>query len=358
MKISVLILLWAFPTVLVAIPAGYVEWPVTAGGNGNLYKHFSVSTSGNNAKVLAAAEVVCGINGHLPFIESSAENNYVFAQSGGGDFLGASRTASTYWEWFDGSSITTFYWNGAEPCCDSSPAYCLQYAGLTTAGGWNDLPCESAYREYTVEVDLPPPEAVEVGSCQTGITDTYDFSTCEYPIRDPILDCEDDKTCIEGVLASSSLTEAEKDDIRTCWTRTYGQKPAGGCVYGTWSTAYKECICVVAAGGNGYCKDSYGKCSSYKTPINDFLGPRYYPCPESLPNSNQCRELESLAICNSVEVPVCHETSGYYETKCLTLSEAQNHRITHPNDNCGCCSLSQENPRPTSLKAKCAKHYA
>ncbi|HEV2434524.1 MAG TPA: hypothetical protein VG077_00865, partial [Verrucomicrobiae bacterium] len=152
---------------------GYVQWPLSAGGNGHWYKAVTNSTS-NPLDWVEADQIAHNEGGYLATITSQAENNFVFSliaspnffegngNNGSGPALGGFCTNSaqikTAWAWETGEAWNYTDWYTGQP--DFPNETNLQYfSGVNglVAQTWNNLgPTDRNLGGYVIERDSLP----------------------------------------------------------------------------------------------------------------------------------------------------------------------------------------------------------
>ena len=153
--------------------AALVQWRVEDGGNGNYYGLTSTATNWDAAQAEAAA-----LGGNLACISTAEENAFVAsllpASAGGPNtaaWIGLFRTASSPWQWVDGSALNYLNWAGGEP----NNALGDEYYGMMYGpawpnwspnpfGGWNDHNQASFALFGVIEVVPAPGAAALLGA--------------------------------------------------------------------------------------------------------------------------------------------------------------------------------------------------
>lgn len=145
------------------------------------YKIIQGSLSWNQARVAAKQLVYGGVQGYLANITSDTEDQFIVEHLTGNGWIGASDQGTEGdWKWMDGPEADTSFWSGnsaangghavlgpgdipyynhwnsSEPN-NSSNEDCAEYI---VGQGWNDLNCDSQFRNYVVEfgaAEVPDP---------------------------------------------------------------------------------------------------------------------------------------------------------------------------------------------------------
>ncbi|HLX96621.1 MAG TPA: LamG-like jellyroll fold domain-containing protein [Verrucomicrobiae bacterium] len=153
--------------------AGYVQWPVSVGGNGHWYKAVVNSTT-NPLDWTEADQIAHNEGGYLATITSSNENNFVFslisssqffegiAGNGSGPAIGGTNPVDGSilgdWVWETGEPWTYSDWAPGQP--DFPAETRLQYwSGMqgVPAATWNNLqPQDTNLGGYVIERDSLP----------------------------------------------------------------------------------------------------------------------------------------------------------------------------------------------------------
>ncbi|HJR58889.1 MAG TPA: lectin-like protein [Vicinamibacterales bacterium] len=146
-----------------ALPPGFGDWPVFAGGNGHVYEYVTTPGTWTAAEAAARARSFRGVAGHLATIHSSSENTIITDLRGTGDMRGwigltDSITEGTF-QWITGEGVGFTNWNTGEPNNQTGNE---DYVEIFAAGVWNDIDNATPLNQgFVVEYPIDPTALVD-----------------------------------------------------------------------------------------------------------------------------------------------------------------------------------------------------
>jgi hypothetical protein len=148
-----------------ALPEGFVEWPVSQGGNGHVYEYVRTPGIWTDANTAAPLRSFRGVAGHLVTITSAAENEIVrslrFNPSNDlRAWIGLTDAAEGTFLWGTGEAFLFLGWGAGEPnngvgVPGVNPDIGEDFVEIFSSGLWNDTVLAAAANQgYVVEYDV------------------------------------------------------------------------------------------------------------------------------------------------------------------------------------------------------------
>ena len=150
-----------------AVAQSWIEWPVSEGGNGHLYRLTDVEGSWEEAEAEAKADPA---GGHLITVNDAAENQWIFdtfAQPSN-IWIGFYQDLDDpdysepggAWKWISDEPVTYTNWIYGEPN-NNGPEHWAQMKGSDSVwdGQWNDVGDQSSLRGV---IEIPEPATLSL----------------------------------------------------------------------------------------------------------------------------------------------------------------------------------------------------